>query len=117
MELSILPVFVAFIFIFCIAITRWARSNESIKASEARSVYALLLSFFAWTLVAIVLGENRGVKSSLLTEIEAIEDIFFNRLFPFATLSGDHSKTGATPPVKGFPLQVSCRVPFTKSVP
>ena len=68
MKLSILPVFVAFVFIFCIAITRRARSNESIKAAEARSVYALLLSFFAWTLVAVVLG-IKGTHFELMARV------------------------------------------------
>ncbi len=56
MKLSILPIFVAFVLVFCLAITRRARSNESIKAAEARSVYLLLLTFFAWTLIAVVMG-------------------------------------------------------------
>ncbi len=56
MKLSILPIYIAFVFIFCLAITRRARSNESIGAAEARSVYALLLAFFAWTLIAVVMG-------------------------------------------------------------
>ena len=68
MKLSILPVFVVFVFIFCIAITRRARSNESIKAAEARSVYALLLSFFAWTLVAVVLG-IKGTHVELMARV------------------------------------------------
>jgi hypothetical protein len=56
MKLSIVPIYIAFVFIFCIAITRRARSNQSIKAAEARSVYLLLLAFFVWTLIASVLG-------------------------------------------------------------
>ena len=45
MKLSILPIFVALVFVFCLAITRRARSDESIKSAEARSVYLLLLTF------------------------------------------------------------------------
>ena len=68
MKLSILPISIAFIFIFCIAITRKARSNESIKAAEARGVYALLLTFFVWTLIAVVLG-IRGMHIELMPHI------------------------------------------------
>ena len=60
--------FVAFVFIFCIAITHQARSNESIKSAEARSVYALLLTFFAWTLIVVVLG-IRGSHIELMARI------------------------------------------------
>ena len=60
--------FVAFVFIFCIAITHRSRSNQSIKAAEARSVYALLLAFFAWTLIVVVLGV-RGTHVELMPHV------------------------------------------------
>ena len=56
MKLSILPIFVVLVLSFCVAITRRARSNESITAPEARNVYLLLLAFLGWTLIAVVLG-------------------------------------------------------------
>lgn len=56
MELSILPLFVTIVFIFCVGVTRSAKSQQAINAAEARSVYTLLLAFLAWTLVAVVLG-------------------------------------------------------------
>ena len=68
MKLSILPLFVAAVFIFCLAITRQARSNKSINAAEARSVYALLLTFLVWTLIAVVLG-IRGTHIELMPHI------------------------------------------------
>ncbi len=68
MKLSILPIFIAFVFIFCIAITRRARSHEFIRAAEARSVYLLLLTFFAWTLIAVAMG-IRGTHIELMQQI------------------------------------------------
>ncbi len=68
MKLSILPLFIAFVFLFCIAITRRARSNESIGAAEARSVYALILTFFAWTLIAVVMG-IKGTHLELMQRV------------------------------------------------
>ena len=56
MKLSITPIFVAVVFAFCVAITRRARSIDSITAAEARSVYMLILTFFIWTLMAVWLG-------------------------------------------------------------
>ena len=64
MKPAISPVFIALVFLFCIAITRRARSIRSIEAAEARSVYALLLALFAWALVAIVLGIRGRTSSS-----------------------------------------------------
>ncbi len=63
MQLSVLPVFVAFVLIFCLAITRRAKSNASITAGQALRVYGLLLTFFVWTLFAVVLGvQGRHVE-------------------------------------------------------
>ena len=56
MKLSILPVYVALVFIICMGLTRRAASNRSINAPEARSVYGLLLAFLAWTAIVIALG-------------------------------------------------------------
>jgi hypothetical protein len=56
MKISILPIYVAIVFVFCFAITRRARSNQSINVAEARRVYALLLAFFVWVLIAVFLG-------------------------------------------------------------
>jgi len=56
MKISITPVFVALVFVFCIAITRRARSHGSINTAEARSVYVLILVFWVWTLIAVGLG-------------------------------------------------------------
>ena len=68
MKFSILPIFVIFIFIFCIAITRRAKRNQSITIAERRSVYALLLAFFAWTVIAAVLG-IKGIHPALMERI------------------------------------------------
>jgi len=67
-KFSVLPIFVIIIFIFCIGITRRAKLNQSINVAEGRSVYALLLAFFAWTVIAVVLG-IRGIHPSLMEEI------------------------------------------------
>ena len=75
MKLSILPLFVAFVLIFCIAITRRARSNESITAAEAGSVFALLLTFFGWTLIAVVLG-IRGTHVELMARVPLLWQSF-----------------------------------------
>ena len=56
MKVSVLPIFIILIFIFCIGITRRAKLNQSISIAEARSVYGLLLAFFAWTVLAAILG-------------------------------------------------------------
>ncbi|MCU7811352.1 MAG: hypothetical protein KZQ77_08955 [Candidatus Thiodiazotropha sp. (ex Notomyrtea botanica)] len=56
MKLSILPLFVMFIFLFCMVITRKARMNASISVAEERSVYILLFMFLAWTMIVIVMG-------------------------------------------------------------
>ncbi len=82
MKLSILPIFVAFVFVFCLAITRRARSNESIKAPEARSVYLLLLTFFAWALIAVVLG-IRGTHIELMPHLP----LLWQSLVPVVLLS------------------------------
>lgn len=68
MKLSILPIYIAFVFIFCIAITRRARSREFIRAAEARSVYLLLLTFFAWTVIAVLMG-IRGAHIELMQHV------------------------------------------------
>ena len=68
MTLSILPIYVALVFIYCIAITWRARSNQSINAAEARSVYALLLAFFTWTIVAVFLG-IKGTHVDLMAHV------------------------------------------------
>ena len=44
MKVSVLPILVIVIFIFCIGITRRAKLNQSINVAEGRSVYALLLA-------------------------------------------------------------------------
>ncbi len=75
MQLSIVPVFVALVLIFCIVITRQARSNGAITATEARSVYALLLSFFAWTLIAFVMGV-RGTHLELMPDVPLLWQAF-----------------------------------------
>ena len=68
MKVSILPLLVIIIFIFCIGITRRAKLNQSINVSEVRSVYALLLVFFAWTVIAVVLG-IKAIHPSLMQHI------------------------------------------------
>ncbi len=68
MKLSILPVLVALVFIFCIGIARRARSNRSINTAEARSVYGLLLAFLAWTAITVVLG-LRGTHVDLMEHV------------------------------------------------
>ena len=75
MKFLLLPMYVAFIFVFCIAITRRARSQEAIKAAEARSVYVLLLAFFAWTLVAVVMG-IRGTHVELMPRLPLMWQAF-----------------------------------------
>ena len=56
MKVSILPLLVLIVFIFCIGIARRAKLNQSINVAEARSVYTLLLAFLAWTVIVVVLG-------------------------------------------------------------
>ena len=75
MKLSRLPIFVALVLAFCLAITRRARSNESIKSAEARSVYLLLLTFFAWTLIAVLLGV-RGMHVNLMAHVPLLWQSF-----------------------------------------
>ncbi len=65
---SVVPIFVTVVFVFCIVITRRARSSESIGAAEARSVYALLVAILAWTLIAVVLG-IRGTHVELMPKV------------------------------------------------
>ena len=68
MKISVPPIFVIIIFIFCIGITRRAKLNQSINVEEVRSVYALLLALFAWTVIAVVLG-IKGIHPSLMEQI------------------------------------------------
>jgi hypothetical protein len=68
MKVSVLPILIIIIFVFCIGITRRVKLNQSINAAEARSVYALLLVFFAWTLIAVVLG-IKGIHLSLMERV------------------------------------------------
>ena len=68
MKVSILPILVIMIFIFCIGITRRAKRNQSINVAEGRSAYTLLLAFFAWTVIAVVLG-LKGLHPSLMEQI------------------------------------------------
>ena len=75
MKLSILPIYVVVVFAFCIAVIRQASSKEAIKAVEARSVYALLLAFFVWTMVAIVLG-IRGTHVELMAHVPLLWQAF-----------------------------------------
>jgi len=75
MKLSILPMFVAFVIVFCIAITHKARSDESINAAEARSVYILLLTFLVWTLIAVGMG-FRGTHVALMPHVSLLWQAF-----------------------------------------
>lgn len=68
MKVSVLPIFIILIFIFCIGITRRAKLNQSISVAEARSVYGLLLAFFSWTVLAAILG-IKGIHISLMQHI------------------------------------------------
>jgi hypothetical protein len=68
MKVSVLPILVIVIFIFCIGITRRAKLNQSINVAEGRSVYALLLAFFAWAVIAVALG-IKGIHISLMEQI------------------------------------------------
>ena len=68
MKVSVLPILVIILFIFCIWITRRAKLNQSINVAERRSVYALLLALFAWTVIAVVLG-IKGIHPSLTESI------------------------------------------------
>ncbi len=68
MKFSITPIFVAVVFIFCVAVTRRARSTDSINGAQARSVYVLLLTFFVWTLIAVVMG-IRGTHVELMSRV------------------------------------------------
>jgi hypothetical protein len=74
--------FIALIFVFCIAITRRAASKQSIKAPEALSVYMLLVTFFAWTVIVTVLG-IKGTHLELMPRIPLLWQSFF----PVALLS------------------------------
>ena len=75
MKLSILPIFVAFVLVFCLAITCRARSNESIKVAEVRSVYLLLLTLFAWTLIVVVMG-IKGKHVELMAHVPLLWQSF-----------------------------------------
>lgn len=75
MKFSVLPIFVIIIFIFCIGITRRAKLNQSINVAEARSVYTLLLAFFAWTVIAVWLG-IKGIHLSLMEQIPLLWQSF-----------------------------------------
>ena len=68
MKFSVLPIFVIIVFTFCIWITRRAKLKQSISVAEGRSVYALLLAFFAWTVIAVVMG-LKGIHVSLMDQI------------------------------------------------
>ncbi len=68
MKVSVLPILVITIFTFCVGITRRAKLNRSIDVAEGRSVYFLLLAFFAWTAIAVVLG-IKGIHLSLMEQI------------------------------------------------
>ena len=68
MNVSVVPIFILIIFLFCVGITRRAKSNQSITAEEARSVYALLLAFLVWTVIAVVMG-IQGLHVSLKEHI------------------------------------------------
>ncbi len=71
MKVSIVPVLVIIVFIFCVGITRRAKTNQSINAAEARSVYALLLAFLGWTVITVVLG-IKGTHISLMEHIPVL---------------------------------------------
>ncbi len=71
MKVSVLPILAIILFIFCIGITRRARLNQSISVAEGRSVYDLLLAFFAWTVIAVVLG-IKGIHPSLMEQIPVL---------------------------------------------
>ena len=75
MNLSILPVYVALVFIICTGLTRRATSNRSINAAEARSVYGLLLAFLAWTGIAVVLG-LRGTHLEFMENVPLLWQAF-----------------------------------------
>jgi len=68
MKVSILPILIIIIFIFCIGITGRAKRNQSISAEEGRSVYALWLALIVWTVISIVLG-IKGLHLSLREQI------------------------------------------------
>ena len=68
MDVSVVPIFILIIFLFCVGITRRAKLNQSITTEEARSVYALLLAFLVWTVIAVVLG-FQGLHVSLKEQI------------------------------------------------
>ncbi len=75
MKYSILPIFVAVVFMFCAGITRRAKSHQAINAAEALSVYTLLVAFFAWTLTAVVLG-IRGTHVELMARVPLLWQSF-----------------------------------------
>ena len=56
MKISVLPVLILAVFVFCIFITKRAQRNQSISTKEARSVYVLLLAFGLWTGISIFMG-------------------------------------------------------------
>ena len=68
MKLSVLPILVICVFAFCIVIARRAKHNQAITREEARSVYLLLVTLLAWTLISIVLGIKGIHASSWLLE-------------------------------------------------
>ena len=68
MRLSILPIFVILVFVFCLLITLRARRGGSINRAEARSVYYLVLALVAWTVVLVGLGIN-GIHVALMKSV------------------------------------------------
>ncbi|MEE8348094.1 MAG: hypothetical protein V3R94_00875 [Acidobacteriota bacterium] len=56
MKISILPIFILFVFAFVVWMTRRARHHRSITGEEARSLYSLIGALAGWTLVSTGLG-------------------------------------------------------------
>lgn len=65
MKLSVLPILIAAVFVFCVAITRRARSRQAITAAGARSLYAFLAAVLVWAGIAVVMGVQ-GIHVELM---------------------------------------------------
>jgi len=68
MKMSLLPLLVSMVFIFCFALTRRAGMNQYISVAEKHRVYTLLLALLLWTWVSTLLG-MRGTHLLLMQRI------------------------------------------------
>jgi len=68
MKFSVVPIFVVFVFSFCVFLTYRAQKNGAIVRSEARNVYFLFFVLFVWTLISAGFSIKGGEMSSVFHE-------------------------------------------------